>query len=76
MYDLIIGKQTKHNLGVKFDFQEKTIKIDKILLPMTDIVNLQLKPRITRALRKNTSFAQERISTRSKTKCVVEIFGR
>ncbi len=25
MYDLIIGKQTMHNLGVKLDFQEKTI---------------------------------------------------
>jgi hypothetical protein len=31
MYDLIIGKQTMHNLGVKLDFQEKTITIDKIL---------------------------------------------
>jgi hypothetical protein len=36
------------------DFQEKTITIDKILLPMRNIVNLQLKPRITRALRENT----------------------
>ncbi len=33
MYDLIIGKQTMHNLGVKLDFQEKTITIDEILLP-------------------------------------------
>jgi hypothetical protein len=51
MYDLIIGKQTMHDLGVKLDFQEKTITIDKILLPMRNIANLQLKPRITRALR-------------------------
>jgi hypothetical protein len=50
MYDLIIGKQTMHNLGVKLDFQEKTITIDEILLPMRNITNLQLKPRITRAL--------------------------
>ncbi len=28
MYDLIIGKQTLHDLGVKLDFQEKTITID------------------------------------------------
>jgi hypothetical protein len=28
MYDLIIGKQTMHNLGVELDFQEKTIAID------------------------------------------------
>jgi hypothetical protein len=51
MYDLIIGKQTMNDLGVKLDFQEKSIAIDKILLPMRNIVNLQLKPRITRALR-------------------------
>jgi hypothetical protein len=30
MYDLIIGKQTMHDLGVKLDFQEKTITIDQI----------------------------------------------
>jgi hypothetical protein len=73
MYDLIIGKQTKHDLGVKLDFQEKTIAIDKILLPMRNIVNLQLKPRITRALRENTCFAQEPISTGSATKHMVRI---
>jgi hypothetical protein len=73
MYDLIIGKQTIHDLGVKLDFQEKTITIDEILLTMRNITNLQLKPRITRALRENTCFAQEGISTHSKTKHVVEI---
>jgi hypothetical protein len=73
MYNLIISKQTMHNLGVKFDFQEKTITIDDILLPMAKIANLQLKPRITRALRENTCFAQEPISTHSATKRVVEI---
>jgi hypothetical protein len=31
MYDLIISKQTMHNLGVKSNFQEKTITIDQIL---------------------------------------------
>ncbi len=31
LYDLIIGKQTMHNLGVKLDFQEKTITINKRL---------------------------------------------
>ncbi len=73
MYDLIIGEQTMHNLGVKSDFQEKTITIDKILLPMRNIANLQLKPRITRALRENSCFAQEPISTHSATKHVVKI---
>jgi hypothetical protein len=75
MYDLIIGKQTMHNLGVKLDFQEKTITIDKILLPMRNIANLQLKRRITRALRENTCFAQEPISTCSATKRMVKILG-
>ncbi len=73
MYDLIIGKQTVHNLGVKMDFQEKTVTIDKILLPLRNIANLQLKPKITRALRENSCFAQKPISTRSKTKRVVEM---
>jgi hypothetical protein len=63
MYDLIIGKQTMHDLRVKLDFQEKTITIDKILLPMRNTANLQLKPWIIRALRENTCFAQEPIST-------------
>jgi hypothetical protein len=71
MYDLIIGKQTMHNLEMKLDFQEKTITIDKIHLPMRNIVNLQLKPRITRALRENTCFAQEPICTCSTTKRMV-----
>ncbi len=73
MYDLIIGKQTMHDLAVVLDFQEKTIKIDEILLPMRNIINLKLKPRITRALRENTCFGQEPISTHSTTKPVGEI---
>jgi hypothetical protein len=76
VYDLIIGKQIMHDLGVKLDFQEKTITIDKILLPMKNIANLQLKPRITRALRENTCFAQEPISTRSATRHMVKNIGR
>jgi hypothetical protein len=66
-YDLIIGKQAMQNLGVVLDFQEKTIKIDEILLLMRNIANLQLKPRITRALRKNTCFAQE-VSTQKSSR--------
>ncbi len=73
MYALIIGKQTVHNLGVILDFQEKPITIDEILLPMRNIVNLQLEPRITRALRENNCFAQESISTQSATKHIVNI---
>jgi hypothetical protein len=72
MYDLTIGKQTLHNLGVVLDFKEKTIQIDKILLPTRNIVNLQLRPSITRALKQNTCLTQEPISTRSATELVVE----
>ena len=40
---------------------------------MRNIVDLQLKPSVTRALRHNASQAQELVSTRSATKRVVEI---
>ncbi len=50
LYGLIIGKQTLHDIGAVLDFKEKTITIDSILLPMRNIVNLQLKPSITKAL--------------------------
>jgi len=62
-YDLILGKQTLHDLGVVLDFKEKTITIDEILLPMRNINNLQLKSSISRALKLNTSFSQEPAST-------------
>jgi hypothetical protein len=73
VYDLIIGKETMHELGVILDFKEKTIQIDEILLPMRNILNLQLKPSITRVLKTNTCLAQEPVSTRTATKHVVEI---
>ena len=46
MYDLIIGKQSLHDIGAVLDFREKTITIDSILLPMRNIVNLQIKPSV------------------------------
>ncbi len=73
MYDLIIGKQTLHDIGAVLDFKERTITIDDILLPMRNINNLQLKPSIFRALKLNSSFTQEPASTRNATKRVVEI---
>ena len=63
LYDLIVGKQTLHNIGAVLDFKEKTIIIDGILLPMRNIINLQLKPSVTRALKHNTCQAQEPVST-------------
>jgi hypothetical protein len=50
MYDLRIGKQTLHDLGVVLDFKEKTIQIDKILSSMRNITNLQFKSSITKGL--------------------------
>ncbi len=57
------------------DFKERTITIDNILLPMRNIDNLQLKPCISRALKLNSSFAQEPESTRNATKQVLEILN-
>jgi hypothetical protein len=73
MYDLIIGKNTVHDLGVALDFNQSSIQIDKILLPMRDFANLKLKLSITRALQNNSNHAQESVSTRSTTKRVVKI---
>ena len=73
MYDLIIGKQTLHDLGAVLDFKEKTITIDSILLLMRNIASLQLKTSITRGLRQNTCLAQEPVSTRNATKMVIKI---
>ncbi len=50
LYDLIIGKQTLQDIGAVLDFREKTVTIISSLLPMRNIVNLQLKPSITKAL--------------------------
>ncbi len=68
LYNLIIGKQTLHDIGVVLEFQEKTITIDSILLPMRNIVNLQLKPSVTKALQHNTVQAQEPVSTQNGNK--------
>jgi hypothetical protein len=73
LYELIIGKQTSHDIGAVLDFKEKTITIDDVLLHMRNINNLQLKPSISRVLRLNSSFAQEPSSTRNAAECVVEI---
>ncbi len=73
LYNLIIGKQTLHDIGAVLDFKKKTITIDDILLPMRNINNLQLKSSISRALKLNSSYAQEPESTRNATKRMLEI---
>jgi hypothetical protein len=51
MYDLIIGKQTLHDIGAVLDFKDRSITIDIILLPMRNIANLQLTPSITKGIK-------------------------
>jgi len=63
VYNLIINKQILHDIGAVLDFRAKTITIDSILLPMRNIVNLQVKPSVT----------QEPISTQKATKQVIGI---
>jgi hypothetical protein len=75
LYDLIIGKQTLHDIGTVLDFREKTITIDEVLLSIRNINKTQLKPSVFRALELNSSFTQEPVSTRNATKCIVEILG-
>jgi hypothetical protein len=63
LYNLIIGKQTLQDIGAVLNFKEKTITIDSILLTMRNIVNLQLKLSVTKALQHNIFQAQEPVST-------------
>ena len=37
LYDLIIGKQSLHDIGAVLDFKDKTIANNSILLPMRNI---------------------------------------
>jgi hypothetical protein len=68
-----LGKQILHDIGAVLDLKEKTIIIDDILLPMSNINNLQLKSNILRTFKLNANYAQEPESTRNTTKRVVEI---
>ena len=43
MFDLIIGTETMHKLGVKLDFSELQLTVDQITLPMLHIKDLQSK---------------------------------
>jgi hypothetical protein len=75
MYDLIIGKQTLHDIGTVLDFKDRSITIDNTLLPMRNIATLQLNSSITRALRQNRAccLAQEPFSTKDGTKRAIAI---
>jgi hypothetical protein len=66
-YDLILGTETMKEFGIIFNFKDKMITIDEIILPMRNINNLQGSS-ILRALRHNHSLAKEPQSTQDATK--------
>jgi hypothetical protein len=57
-YDLILGTVTMKEFGIILNFRDKMITIDKIILPMRNINNLQGSS-ILQALRRNHSLAME-----------------
>ncbi len=66
-YDLFLGTETMKEYGIVLDFKSKTITIDKIMLPMRNINNLQ-GISILHALKLNHSLAMEPQSTQDGTK--------
>jgi hypothetical protein len=65
-YDLILGTVTMKEFGIILNFRDKMITIDKIILPMRNINNLQGSS-ILQALRHNHSLAMEPQSTQDAT---------
>jgi hypothetical protein len=71
-YDLILGTETMKEYGIVLDFKSKTITIDEIILPISNINNLQGASTIC-ALKLNHSLATEPQSTQDATKCATWI---
>jgi hypothetical protein len=71
-YDLIPGTETMKEFGIILNFKDKMITIDKIILPMRNINNLQGSS-ILRTLRHNHSLAMEPQSTQDATKRATRI---
>ncbi len=65
-YDLILGTETIKELGINFNFRDRMITIDEIILSMENINNLQGSS-VLRALRHNHSLAMEPQSTQDAT---------
>jgi hypothetical protein len=57
-YDLILGTETMKEFDIIFNFRDKMITIDEIILPMRNINNLQISS-ILRALKHSHSLAME-----------------
>ncbi len=60
-YDLILGTVSMKEFGIILNFRDKMITIDKIILPMRNINNLQGSSML-RALRHNHSVVPGHIS--------------
>jgi hypothetical protein len=71
-YDLVFGAKTMTELDIMLDFKAKTIAIDKIILPMRNINNLQGTSELC-MLKLNNSLAMEQKSTQVTTKCATLI---
>jgi hypothetical protein len=71
-YNLILGTVTMKEFSIILNFRDKMITIDEIILPMSNINNLQ-GPSILRALRHNHSLAMEPQSTQDATEHATRI---
>jgi hypothetical protein len=71
-YDLILGTETMKEFGIILNFRDKMIAIDKIILPMRNINNLQ-DSSILQALRHNHSLAMELQNTQDATQHAMRI---
>jgi hypothetical protein len=69
-YNLILGTVTMKEFGIILNFRDRMITIDKIILPMRNINNLQGSS-ILQALRHNHSLAMELQSTQDATECAM-----
>ena len=67
-YDLILSTETMKEFGMIFNFKDKKIIIDEIILPMRNIHNLQGSS-ILRTLKHNHSLGMEPQSTQDATQC-------
>ena len=70
-FDLILGVETLHKLGIVLDFRTKMITIDEILLPMRNIDNLSDITKIEKAWSVNNYLANEPQSTLDATASVL-----
>ncbi len=72
IFDLILGIQTMHELGIILYCKQKMLAIDEITLPMQNINSLT-KSKNRKALAAHTVLSQEPKSTEEATQHVIQI---